>query len=66
MRKLDAKLGRIPIVEDEPDAMLARASQLGTEHEAGALAKFHIDFPLVGQMTTNSRRGSTTRPAYPG
>ena len=45
MRKLDAKLDRIPMVEDEPDAMLARASQLGTEHEARALAKFHVDFP---------------------
>jgi len=58
MRKLDAKLGRIPMVEDEPDAMLARASQLGTEHEARALAKFHVDFPeTVVEIETEDDRG---------
>jgi predicted RecB family nuclease len=44
MRKLDAKLGRIEAVEETEDAMLARASILGGEHEARALANYRTTY----------------------
>jgi predicted RecB family nuclease len=44
MRKLDAKLGRIEAVEETDDAMLARASILGGEHEARALANYRTTY----------------------
>ena len=40
MRKLDAKLGRIEMIEDAEDAMLARASELGDTHEQWALQRY--------------------------
>ena len=39
-RALDVKLDRIVAVVDEPDAMLARAASLGTEHEARVLDRY--------------------------
>ena len=44
MRVLDAKLGRIPAVEEPQDAMLERASVLGGLHEERALADFRARF----------------------
>lgn len=58
MRKLDAKLERIPMVEDAEDAMLARAATLGGEHEARALADFHREHPgEVAEIETEGDRG---------
>jgi predicted RecB family nuclease len=37
MRRLDGKLGRIPQVAEESDAMLSRAGSLGDEHELRTL-----------------------------
>jgi predicted RecB family nuclease len=57
MRKLDAKLGRIEAVEDATDAMLERASLLGGEHEARALANFKTTFPeTVVEIETEDSR----------
>src|SRR5687767_10429001 len=57
MRKLDAKLGRIEAVEDATDAMLERASLLGGEHEARALANFKTTFPeTVVEIETEDAR----------
>jgi uncharacterized protein len=57
MRKLDAKLGRIEAVEDANDAMLERASLLGGEHEARALANFKVTFPeTVVEIETEDAR----------
>lgn len=57
MRKLDAKLGRIEAVEDATDAMLERASLLGGEHEARALANFKVTFPeTVVEIETEDAR----------
>jgi uncharacterized protein len=57
MRKLDAKLGRIEAVEEVDDAMLERASLLGGEHEARALARFHEQFPeTVVEIETEDAR----------
>jgi RecB family nuclease, putative, TM0106 family len=59
MRKLDAKLGRIPMVEDADDAMLARAATLGGEHEARALTDFKTQFPeTVVEIETEDDRGN--------
>ncbi|WP_210481475.1 bifunctional RecB family nuclease/DEAD/DEAH box helicase [Naasia sp. SYSU D00948] len=44
MRLLDAKLGRIPAVEEPEDYMQQRAAELGGEHEARALAAFAARF----------------------
>ncbi|WP_193597966.1 TM0106 family RecB-like putative nuclease [Microbacterium sp. YJN-G] len=38
-RALDAKLGRVPAVEEPEDATLARAAQLGDVHELAVLAR---------------------------
>jgi uncharacterized protein len=57
MRKLDAKLGRIQAVEEVDDAMLERASRLGGEHEARALADFKTTFPeTVVEIETEDAR----------
>jgi predicted RecB family nuclease len=57
MRKLDAKLGRIEAVEEVDDAMLARASVLGGEHEARALANYKTTFPeTVVEIETEDAR----------
>lgn len=39
-RALDAKLGRVPAVEDPEDATLARAAQLGDVHELRVLGRY--------------------------
>ncbi len=39
-RDLDAKLGRIAAVVDEPDSMLARTAELGDAHEAAIIADY--------------------------
>jgi len=47
MRRLDAKLGRIPAVADDGDAMLSRAGLLGDEHEARTLAELKKNRDVV-------------------
>jgi predicted RecB family nuclease len=47
MRRLDAKLGRIPAVADDSDAMLSRAGLLGDEHEARTLADLKTTHTVV-------------------
>lgn len=42
-RAIDAKLGRIPAVEDPEDAMLARAAALGDVHEERVLAAYRAE-----------------------
>jgi uncharacterized protein len=44
VRRLDAKLGRIPPVPDNDDAMLERAARLGDAHEERALEAFRQRF----------------------
>ncbi len=39
-RDLDAKLGRITVVADEPDAMLERTATMGDAHEAAIIADY--------------------------
>ena len=39
-RAIDAKLGRVPAVEDPEDATLARAAALGDVHEQNVLARY--------------------------
>ncbi|MBX9471055.1 MAG: TM0106 family RecB-like putative nuclease [Chryseoglobus sp.] len=39
-RDLDARLGRLAAVDDEPDAMLARTAELGDAHEAAIIADY--------------------------
>jgi len=45
LRAIDAKLGRVPAVEDPEDATLERAGRLGTQHELRVLADYHAAFP---------------------
>src|SRR5690606_27219521 len=40
MRAIDAKLGRVPAVEEPEDATLARAARLGDLHEESVLARY--------------------------
>jgi uncharacterized protein len=47
LRKLDAKLGRIAAVEDEPDPMYERTSKLGDAHEHRRLALYKQQFERV-------------------
>ncbi|HEY8588250.1 MAG TPA: TM0106 family RecB-like putative nuclease [Naasia sp.] len=54
MRLLDAKLGRIPVVEEPEDAMLLRASELGNLHEARTLEAFREKF---GEHTAGTPGG---------
>ncbi|GAA3931652.1 TM0106 family RecB-like putative nuclease [Microbacterium soli] len=42
-RALDAKLGRIPAVDDPADATLERAARLGDRHEEQVLARYIAD-----------------------
>ncbi|MGF2948963.1 TM0106 family RecB-like putative nuclease [Microbacterium sp. YY-02] len=44
MRALDAKLGRVPAVEEPEDATLRRAAELGDVHEQAVLAKYVAEF----------------------
>ncbi|WP_166979707.1 TM0106 family RecB-like putative nuclease [Paramicrobacterium fandaimingii] len=44
LRRLDAKLGRIPAIVEERDAMNKRTSALGDEHEARVLQQYRDDF----------------------
>ncbi len=44
MRMLDAKLGRLAIVEEPADSMLERAAKLGDQHEDRWLQKYRADF----------------------
>ncbi|BDZ39425.1 TM0106 family RecB-like putative nuclease [Microbacterium suwonense] len=43
MRAIDAKLGRVPAVEDPEDATLARAAKLGDVHEVAVLNRYLAD-----------------------
>ncbi|MDJ1114693.1 TM0106 family RecB-like putative nuclease [Microbacterium dauci] len=45
LRAIDAKLGRVPAVDDPEDLTLARAGRLGTQHELRVLADYHAQFP---------------------
>jgi predicted RecB family nuclease len=57
LRKLDAKLGRIEAIEETEDAMLARASILGGEHEARALANYRTTYAAgVVEIETEDAR----------
>lgn len=47
-RDLDAKLGRLPAVDDEPDAMLARTATLGDAHEAAIIADYRGRLAAAG------------------
>lgn len=47
-RDLDAKLGRVPAVDDEPDAMLARTAALGDAHEAAIIADYRARLAAAG------------------
>lgn len=44
MRAIDAKLGRVPAVEDPDDATLARAAKLGDVHELAVLEGYVAQF----------------------
>ncbi len=50
-RDLDAKLGRLPAVDDEPDAMLARTASLGDAHEAAIIADYRARLAAAGAGT---------------
>ncbi|THG33598.1 TM0106 family RecB-like putative nuclease [Naasia lichenicola] len=54
LRALDAKLGRVPAVEEPEDSMLARAGRLGDAHEARELARL---LELHGAHTPGSPGG---------
>ncbi len=45
LRAIDAKLGRVPAVEDPEDATLARAGRLGTQHELRVLDAYRAAQP---------------------
>ncbi len=47
-RDLDAKLGRLPAVDDAPDAMLARSATLGDAHEAAIIADYRARLAAAG------------------
>ena len=42
-RAIDAKLGRVPAVEEPEDATLKRAAELGDVHERNVLARYLSD-----------------------
>ncbi|WP_083511157.1 TM0106 family RecB-like putative nuclease [Microbacterium sp. XT11] len=42
-RAIDAKLGRVPAVEEPEDAALARAAELGDVHERAVLARYQSE-----------------------
>ncbi|MCT9003229.1 TM0106 family RecB-like putative nuclease [Microbacterium memoriense] len=45
LRKIDAKLGRVPAVVDPQDLTLERAGKLGTQHEVRVLEHYRAQFP---------------------
>ncbi len=45
LRAIDAKLGRVPAVEDPEDLTLARAGRLGTQHERRVLDDYRRALP---------------------
>ena len=45
LRAIDAKLGRLPAVDDPEDLTLARAGRLGTQHELRVLEEYRARFP---------------------
>ncbi|HEV7948662.1 MAG TPA: TM0106 family RecB-like putative nuclease [Glaciihabitans sp.] len=47
MRRLDSRLGRIPTVQDDSDAILDRAGKLGDEHEKRTLNGFRRSRKVV-------------------
>ena len=47
-RAIDAKLGRVPAVEEPEDATLARAAELGDVHERAVLARYIDEFGADG------------------
>ena len=67
MRKLDSKFGRIEAVDEVEDAMLVRASILGGEHEARALANYRTTFPeSVVEIETEDARADPARLVHRG
>jgi predicted RecB family nuclease len=51
LRRLDAKLGRVPLVDDVDDAMLERAKRLGDRHEARELDRYRERFGVADDDT---------------
>src|SRR5690606_13190051 len=45
LRAIDAKIGRVPVVDDPEDATLERAGRLGTQHELRVLDGYRTAFP---------------------
>ena len=45
LRQIDAKLGRVPAVEEPEDLTLARAGRLGTQHELRQLEAYRAQYP---------------------
>ena len=45
LRAIDAKLGRVPAVDDPEDLTLERAGRLGTQHELRVLAAYQQAHP---------------------
>ncbi|MBF0816489.1 TM0106 family RecB-like putative nuclease [Microbacterium paludicola] len=55
LRALDAKLGRIPAVEEPEDEMLERAARLGDRHEEQVLERYREEFgPRVVEIARAS------------
>lgn len=50
LRRIDAKLGRVPEVVEPEDETLARAGRLGTQHELRQLDAYQAAFPGVGRV----------------
>lgn len=50
LRKLDAKLGRVPAVPDPQDLTLERAGRLGTQHELRVLEDYRATYPESGRV----------------
>lgn len=64
-RALDAKLGRIEAIADEPDAMLERAARLGDAHEATVLDDYRASARVIeiARPERTSREGLRARAA---
>ncbi|WP_292836289.1 bifunctional RecB family nuclease/DEAD/DEAH box helicase [Microbacterium sp.] len=45
LRAIDAKLGRVPAVDETPDLTLERAGRLGTQHELRVLDRYRARYP---------------------
>jgi len=54
LRALDVKLGRVPVALVEPDALMAKVSELGDLHEQGELARLQ---ELYGDWDPATGRG---------